>query len=71
METRLKQMIETKSFTESTCRINSIGDLMMDGTLKHIIGKECNIVKVTKGGMILVEHNGKQYSVPPKNIELI
>lgn len=52
-------------------RINASGDLMSDGTLKTIIGKDCKLIKQCKSGLLQVEWRGKFYSLPMKNVDVI
>lgn len=55
--------------------INGNGDLGMCSELKPFIYNENRfmlILKLTKGGMVYLEgDDGKYYSIPPKNIDLI
>jgi hypothetical protein len=54
--------------------INGSGDLGMDREFRTLIFNktELTIVKITRGGMVyLRDENGKFYTVPPRNIEVI
>ena len=51
------------------CKINGDGDLAL--THKELVYSPhfSKIVKVTKGGMVIVVNDGKEYSVPSRNVE--
>lgn len=50
------------------------GDLWMDSGLRPVLTyfiadpNIVKLVKITKGGMALVEKDGKTYAVPPRNV---
>lgn len=52
--------------------LNGFGDLAMSGELRPFINKFCGlrIVNLTKSGMALLEIEGKEMSVPPRNVDL-
>lgn len=49
------------------------GDLGLNSELRDFIYEktELKLIKLTKGGMCIVEYNSKQYSVPPRNVREI
>jgi hypothetical protein len=49
------------------------GDLGMDGTFRKFIydKTELNLIGLTKGGMAVIEHEGKKYNVRPSNVREI
>lgn len=55
--------------------LNGYGDLGMERHLRYFINHSENpltIIKLTKSGMAYLQYeNGKYYSIPPKNVELI
>jgi hypothetical protein len=60
----IKQAIGRKVY------LTNDGDLGFDGSLRGFIFNktELTLVKLTKGGMAVVEYENKQYTVPPKNV---
>lgn len=55
------------------CSVNGSGDLMMDGDAKRLIGKPCEVVKVTKSGLVqvaLASDRKTIASIPRRNIDL-
>lgn len=51
--------------------INGSGDLFFRGDLKHIIDKECEFIKQCKSGLIQVKYDGKYFSIPKRNVDVI
>lgn len=55
------------------------GDLWFLADLRPVIGPPHRqppypvsvIVKLSKGGMAVLRHEGREYSVPPRNVELL
>lgn len=55
------------------CTVNSKGDLFMIYEARPFIGAECEFVKITKGGLVMVrlKADPKQtISVPQRNVDL-
>lgn len=53
----------------SPCYVSGRGDLGIDSRLRSLFDIEGVIfIRKTKGGMALVEFEGEQYSIPPKNL---
>lgn len=55
------------------CTLNGNGDFMMNKWIfRETHNEQLKIVKITKSGLVYLEcSNGKFYSVPPKNIDII
>ena len=49
--------------------VNDNGDLMMMGNVKHLIGKQVKVIRLTKGGMARVLHDSGEFSLPPRNLD--
>lgn len=49
------------------------GDLGMDGTFRKFIyhKTELDLIGLTKGGMAIIEYEGKRYRVRPSNVREI
>lgn len=50
--------------------VNGSGDLMIDRSKGWLIGYEVTIVKRCKSGLLLVEFEGKQTTLPQRNLDL-
>lgn len=58
----------------ASCTVNGSGDLMCDRTEGAFIGKDCEIIKVTKAGYVQVRLKSdarKIASLPQRNIEKV
>lgn len=53
-----------------TVTVSGRGDLFMDFELRPVIYQSAVVVKITKGGKVQVEREGKLYSVPARNLDL-
>lgn len=49
--------------------VNRSGDLAMSVEHRRLIGQTCKLVKLTKAGLVLVEFEGKQLTVRPRQID--
>jgi len=52
-------------------RINGGRDLGMIAEMRSVIGELCTVVKRCKSGLVLVEHEGKHYSLALYNLDKI
>ncbi len=57
--------------TPPTAVLNGNGDLAIEAVFRPYIGKQVEIVKVTKGGLYQIRtSDGKLLSVPKRNLDL-
>lgn len=45
--------------------------ITMNEEMKHLNGKHCTVIKQCKSGLLLVEVDGKQYSIPMHCLEIV
>lgn len=49
--------------------VNREGDLYFSVDHRPLIGQRCRLIKLTKSGMVLVEHDGQQITVAPSQVD--
>lgn len=54
-----------------TVTVNPDGDIGIDPDIRRIIGKESRVIKRCKSGLVQIECEGKLYSIPLRNLDLI
>ena len=49
--------------------VHGSGDLQMSEDHCMLVGKMCKLLRLTKGGLVLIEFEGKQRTVRPSQID--
>lgn len=53
-----------------TVTVNPLRDIGIDGDIRRIIGKDATLVKQCKSGLLQINCEGRDYSVPMINVDL-
>lgn len=71
-EATMKPEIYNSLFVEGArATVNGSGDLMIDRSAGWFIGKTVDVVKRCKSGLILVRCEGRERSLPQRNLDLV
>lgn len=74
MQTHKFYTVEDRFKPGAACTINDLGDLYMEAEARKFIGAECEVIKMTKAGLVQVRLKADPrmvYSAPRRNVDLI
>jgi hypothetical protein len=61
---------EIENSIGKTVVVNGFRDIGIDPEIRCIIGKEGKLIKRCKSGKLLIEIEGRPFSLPPINVDL-